>query len=350
MPLKKVLISFVDNFLILSYIEREFKKYSVEVDFFTTNNSGHWINRFFYKKINKLAKSLHLLSDDGDLFRWSKFSIEPYRDSMLSKKIAQFHPDLILCIQGHQVGKNVLKNIKIPKIGWLVEPNPNLEDLIEFSSLFDLYLSYDSEVVDLLKSHQINADYQSHVAFDADFFPIPNIEKDIDVLFYGSWSPWREEVLFAAYQATNNIALYGSDWVKNCRFFSKNELQKILKGKEIVGDQLNRIMNRSKIVLGIQRLKKATTGLDTRAFDVLASGSLLLTDAPKDLFRHFRDKKDLIIYENTQQVMKAIEAILSDQIKVDSIRQSGREVVLKQLTYKNFCQKILDFYSQITRI
>jgi hypothetical protein len=48
------------------------------------------------------------------------------------------------------------------------------------------------------------------------------MEKDIDVLFYGSWSPWREEVLFAAHKATKNIALYGNDWQKElCPFFQK---------------------------------------------------------------------------------------------------------------------------------
>jgi DICT domain-containing protein len=47
------------------------------------------------------------------------------------------------------------------------------------------------------------------------------MEKDIDVLFYGSWSPWREEVLFAAHKATKNIALYGNDWQKSVSFFQK---------------------------------------------------------------------------------------------------------------------------------
>jgi spore maturation protein CgeB len=166
------------------------------------------------------------------------------------------------------------------------------------------------------------------------------MEKDIDVLFYGSWSPWREEVLYAAHKATNNIALYGSDWQKKCVRFTPKDLKSILRGRDSVGANLNEIMNRSKIVLGAQRLKESTTGLDTRAFDALASGALLLTDAPKDLFRHFTNQEDCLVYQRSEEVPSLIKAVLEGRIEVDKIRKSGREKVLLDLTYKTLCEKI----------
>lgn len=102
----------------------------------------------------------------------------------------------------------------------------------------------------------IRSEYQSHVASTSDFYPIPEMAKDIDLLFYGSWSPWREEVLFSAYKATNNIALYGNHWFKNSIFFSKKDLKLIHRGRDIIGQNLNEIINRSKIVLSAQRQKK----------------------------------------------------------------------------------------------
>ena len=345
MQLKKILITFVDNFLILSYLEQEFRELGVEVNIFATNHSGHWLQRFFFKKINKLAKSLRLMPEDGDLFKWSRFSFESYRDREFADRIKQFKPDLILCIHGHKFGEIVLKETTIPKVGWWVEPNPNKEHLIRYARLFDLYLSYDSEITDLLNHLSIRSEYQSHVASSADFYPIPDTVKDIDILFYGSWSPWREEALFAAYQATKNIALFGSDWLKNCTLFSKRDLKSILRGKEIVGSNLNEIINRSKIVLTAQRLKQATTGLDTRAVDVLASGALLLTDAPKDLFRHFKDQEDLLVYEIPAEISDHIRAVLSGQVEVDKIRRASREKVLNSLTYKVLCQRIAKEYS-----
>jgi hypothetical protein len=166
------------------------------------------------------------------------------------------------------------------------------------------------------------------------------MEKDINVLFYGSWSPWREEVLFAAYKATQNIALYGNDWQKKCVLFSKKELQGILRGRDIVGPHLNEVINRSKIVLGVQRLKNFTTGLDTRAFDALASGALLLTDAPKDLYRHFKNQEDCLVYERSEEVPDLIKTVLDERVDVDAMKKSGREKVLLNLTYQSLCKKI----------
>jgi spore maturation protein CgeB len=132
---------------------------------------------------------------------------------------------------------------------------------------------------------------------------------------------------------------------KKCVLFSKKELQGILRGRDIVGPNLNETINRSKIVLGIQRLKKFTTGLDTRAFDVLASGALLLTDAPKDLFRHFTDKEDCLIYDCSEEVPSLIKDVLEGRIEVDKIRRSGREKVLLDLTYKTLCKKISNHFT-----
>jgi spore maturation protein CgeB len=176
--------------------------------------------------------------------------------------------------------------------------------------------------VELLRNHNIFSEYQSHVTSPSDFYPIPKIEKDIDVLFYGSWSPWREEVLFAAYRATKNIAFYGNEWEKKCILFSKKDLHSILRGRDIVGPNLNEIMNRSKIVLGAQRLKESTTGLDTRAFDALASGALLLTDAPKDLFRHFTNQEDCLVYQRSEEVPDLINTVLDGHIDVDKMKKA----------------------------
>ena len=345
MQLKKILITFVDNFLILDYLEKEFKALGIEVDVYATNNSGHWLHRYVFKKINKLAKSFGLLSKDVDLFSWSRFSFEKYREHEFAERIQQFKPDLILCIHGHKFGERVLRKTNIPKMGWWVEPNPNIETLIRYAKLFDLYLSYDSEIVEMLNNLHIRSEYQSHVASSSDFYPIPETTKDIDVLFYGSWSPWREEVLFAAYRATRNIALFGSDWLKKCTLFSQKELKSILWGKEIISAELNEVISRSKVVLAAQRLNKSTTGLDTRAFDALASSALLLTDAPKDLFRHFKDQEDLLVYESSEEIPELIRSVLAEQVDVDRIRSAGREKVLQGLTYKILCQKIAKQYS-----
>lgn len=76
MQLKKILITFVDTFTILESLEREFRGLGIEVEIFKTNGSGHWLNQYFFKKINRIARKLKLIPPDGDLFEWSRFSFE----------------------------------------------------------------------------------------------------------------------------------------------------------------------------------------------------------------------------------------------------------------------------------
>jgi hypothetical protein len=118
MPLKKILITFDDYFAISSYLKQDFKELNIEVNIFSTNTSGHWINRFVFKKINKIARVLGIISADKDLFRWSRFSFEQFRDRQFANRIEQFEPDLILCIHGRQIGEAILRDSKIPKVDW----------------------------------------------------------------------------------------------------------------------------------------------------------------------------------------------------------------------------------------
>ena len=339
---KKILITFVDSFSILFNLEKAFKALSIDVEIYLANHSGHWLHRYFFKKVNKLARFFGILPNGADLFWWSSFSFEKFRDREFANQVKKFKPDLILCIHGPQFGEALLKETRIPKIGWWMEPNPENQDLVRYARLFDLYLSYDSQIVESLNNLNIRSEYQSHVASPEDFYPIPESAKEIDVLLYGAWSPWREEALFAAYQVTHNIALYGNGWLKKCTLFSKKNLLSIHKGKETTGLHLNETINHSRIVLNAQRLKQATAGLDTRAFDVLASGALLLTDAPTDLFRHFKDREDLFVYRDSEELPGLITAILEGGLETDQIRRSGREKVLRGLTYRTLCQKIAD--------
>jgi spore maturation protein CgeB len=327
-------------------LAEEFKSREIKTDIFIPNKTEHWLNRYIFRRLNKFARNLRLIPKGADVFSWSSYSYKNYLESQFEKRISWFSPDLIFCIHGQRFGEEILRDTKAFKIGWWIEPDPNKEALIHHAMPFDIYLSYDSEVVSYLNNRGIRSIYQSHVAQANQFYPIPNLDKEIDILFYGNWSPWREEVLHAAFGITQNISLYGNSWIKKSKLFSKANLKKIWKGKAINGSDLNAIINKSKIVLNAQRMKNHTTGIDTRSFDVLASGNLLLTDATHDLYRHFDDKKDLLIYNDLTHLEQYILVILSDQIDVGKIKNSGKGNVIENYTYRNLCLKILNIASR----
>lgn len=343
--IRRILISYDDDNPIAFHLAKEFEGLSIQTNVFVPNKTEHWLNRFLFKKINKLARSIRIVPKGTDLFSGSKYSYINYLESQFAKRINEFKPDLIFCIHGQRFGEKILSATKIPKIAWWIEPDPNKKSLVYHAKPFDLYLSYDSEVVAYLKQIGIASKYQSHVSNPIQFQPIYNSTKTTDILFYGNWSEWREEVLHAAYKVTSNITIYGNGWLKKSKLFSRQQIKQIYRAKEISGGKLNAQINTAKVILNAQRLKGNTVGIDTRPFDVLASGNLLLTDAPSDLNQHFINKKDLLIYTNSNDLQKMIKGILSNQIDIETIKKSGREKVLQNHTYKNLCSTILKIAS-----
>lgn len=338
----RILITYDDDYRIAFYLMDEFKRRSIECEFFVTNKTESWINKMFFRKINKMARNLRLISKDSDLFYRSPLSYTRHLESELQKRIISFKPDLIFCIHGQRFGEHVLKNTSLPKIAWWIEPDPNKETLFQFAKPFDLYFSYDSDAVDYLVRNGVNSRYLSHAASPNNFYPIAGTNKYTDILFFGNWSPWREQVLYAAFLITKNISLFGNSWLKKCTLFSRSELRSIYKGKEITGSDLNLAINKSKIILNAQRLKGFSTGLDTRFFDVLSAAGLLLTDAPQDLSTHFEDQKDLLVYDDLDDLKKLICSILNNVQDVDGIKRLGHENVVKNYTYKNFVDHFLE--------
>jgi spore maturation protein CgeB len=340
---KKILISY-DDFPLIAYpLIKELEKQSVDVEFFITNQNEHWINKFFYRKVNKLLRNLRLLPKGTDLFSYSIFSYKKYLENQFIKKIDAFQPDLVFCIHGQRFGEKFLSEFGTPKIGWWIEPDPDREALIKYAQPFDLYLSYDSQISDYLNKHGIRSEYQSHVADPSTFYPVQNQKIKTDILFFGNWSPWREKVLLSAYQVTKNIGLYGRSWEKKVSLLSKEDLKSIYKGKEILGRNLNIAINQSRLVLNAQRLKGKSNGLDTRFFDVLACQKLLITDAPKDIKNHFVNGEELLIYDDEIQLKSIISESLANPDLRNRISKNGFNKVTKNFTYQNLSQKILSF-------
>ena len=176
---KRILISYDDFPPIAFNLAKELDKQSIETNIFITNKTEHWLNRHLFRRINKLAWTFRLVPKGADLFAWSSFSYTKYLENEFAKCIKYFKPDLIFCIHGQRFGVKILNQLDIPKIGWWLEPDPNKESLLFFAKPFDLYLSYDSEVVDFLNAQGVRSEYQSHVSSPLHFYPIPNIKKTL---------------------------------------------------------------------------------------------------------------------------------------------------------------------------
>ena len=140
----------------------------------------------------------------------------------------------MLFIHGIVYANDILTEITVPKIGWWTEPDDDINLLRINAKPFDLYNSFSQKAVELLEREGFSAKYLCHAFDPKSFYKIDNCIQNIDVVFVGNWSPWREEVIKKVLSVTENISLYGPGWNTKSNLGSCN-IKKIYKGPKIVG-------------------------------------------------------------------------------------------------------------------
>lgn len=326
-------------------LKKAFLSLGLDVEIFYTTDYEHWFYRRVIRKINRHARNLRLIPKGGDVFKKHPLNLANYVSSNLEKAISRYQPDALLVIHGLPFGNAYLSKLAIPKIGWHLEPRDDLPYLTDNASVFDIYNSFSQKDVDLLTRAGFDSRYLNHAVDPDNFYSEPGTPKIFDLAFVGNWSSWRDEALKAALEVTTNIALYGGYWKKKSSI-PKKMLQKIYKGKEIIGSDLNHLFNSSKIVLNASRIP-GSPGLNMRFFEVLASGGVLLTDTVPELEKHFVPNIHLVVYRDSGELKQRLGELLNDPQKQDSLRYAGQRQVLEQNQYKIMAKHLLSQFQEV---
>jgi spore maturation protein CgeB len=142
--------------------------------------------------------------------------------------------------------------------------------------------------------------------FDETIFkPIPNISKDVDVLFIGTLTRRREKTLGIIGQTYN------------------------IKVVSAFGEEMNEWVNRSKIILNIHAEEYLDT--ETRVFEVLGCGGFLLTEklSPENPFAD----DELVQYDTIDDCMDKISFYLKEPGLRETIAQKGHQTAIRKHTY-----------------
>jgi glycosyltransferase involved in cell wall biosynthesis len=343
--LNKILIVYHRFPPIAEDLKNAFLRLGIDVDIFYTTDYEHWFYRRFIRTVNRYARTLRLVAKGTDLFRNHPFNLTNYVSSNFEKCFFQSRPDAVFVIHGLPFGAPYISNISVPKIGWHLEPRDDIPYLIQNAAPYDIYNSYSQKDVDLLVGAGFDSRYLCHAVDTNNFFSIPAVEKVFDVTFVGNWSPWRDDAVKAALEVTANIALYGSYWKKKSTI-PRKVLKRIFKGKEIIGKELNHLYCSSRIVLNASRVR-GSHGLNMRFFEVLAAGSMLLTDAVPELTKHFVPDTHLVLYQNSAELKILLSELLGNPEKQDRIRHEGQRLVSERHHYDSMALHLLSQFDEI---
>ncbi len=230
--------------------------------------------------------------------------------------------DFLLMIKGERVSPDSLFSCRIPKILWMqdsIQSNQEANFVIQTKSwAFDLVYTFNDIELPFYLNFNKNVKWLP-LAADEDIHIKKDVEKNISVSFVGSMN-------------NNRVAMINYLLDHGCPV-------ELFYTKEKYCD----IVNRSVINLNIGI---NNSGIQQRVFETLAMGGLLLTNKIEGNMI-FEDCKHLVYFENFDQLLFNIQYYIRAHDFRNEISKQGREEVLKNHTYVNRVQTIINDFKQL---
>ncbi len=220
------------------------------------------------------------------------------------------------------------------------------------------------------------------MAANTDYFRPLDIKKEYNVLFIGSYTPARADVLAAASDVTKSVHVAGSGWQEPTacshkpryfNFFWKKYLYDLkyvlprLRAENIrmlatrnLGNRIYakggwnggavcmgyqsdivELINKAKIVLGINQRwgsigsKNGHVSSRLRDFEAPACGSLYLVQRYPELHLHYIEDEEVVAWSNLDELRRKVDHYLSHEKERQSIAAAGRERVVRTHQWKH---------------
>ncbi len=189
------------------------------------------------------------------------------------------------------------------------------------------------------------------------------VEKDIDVVFAGSFMPgihderklFMEKVAEAALSFGFSLAIY----VDCDPLFVKETMRPFIK-PAVFGFDMYKALSRGRIVIDknvdcyalLPNGEKMMNLLENenikmRLFEATASGALLLTDAASGLRRYFEDGKEVVTHTSVEDAIDKINYYLNNENERLAISKSGKERCRTEWNTKKGAQMFLEIAQSI---
>lgn len=113
----------------------------------------------------------------------------------------------------------------------------------------------------------------------------------------------------------------------------------IFSKKPIYGYEMYQVLNRTKILIN-KHIEDTEYAGNMRLFEATGSGCLLLTDNKKNLDQFFEINKDVVIFDDKNDLINKISYYLKYQDKIKKIAKKGKEKTISSHNYENRIEKL----------
>jgi len=237
-----------------------------------------------------------------------------------------WEPDLFIFIErsGRRYWPKGLEKLPFPTVGYMIDVHRHLESRREMAGFFDYVFVAQKDYVEEFKKDGNENVFWLPLACDVERHKKYNCENIYDVAFVGSIRKGHEKRRYLLEKLSERYRM--------------NDYHKYYPPEE-----MSCLYSQAKIVFNYP----VNIELNMRVFEVLASGTLLVTqrigNGQDELFK---DGEHLVTYTDEQNLMEVVEYYLQHDAEREKIAQTGHELVTQKHTYDQRAEQILETVMQ----
>ena len=181
-----------------------------------------------------------------------------------------------------------------------------------------------------------------HWAADPEFFKPYDVEKELDVLFYGYGDKFRREWMKAMIGEPSrrlpdvDFALSGRD------FHGDTGAARMIDDAPM--STIARTISSARVNLCITRRAHASVYASSscRPFELAATGAAIVSNPYAGVERWFEPGSELLVVADADEAVDAYRLLLDDPAQAEELGRRARERVLDEHTYRHRARRLLD--------
>lgn len=278
--------------------------------------------------INQMGKFNNIKRNTLKIF--SKDLMNKFISESIQKRILIFKPDLIIVISPFMFNNKLFDCFdnfpNILKYGWIGDKFKEGHKFV--ANRFDKLFCTDTSFIEDAKKMMFPESIYLPLAVNEKIFFNKKEKRKNNLLFIASYT--KERLAFLNKIDSIDLRLIGPKW-NNANFSNNiNYLNKTISREDVVNEY-----NSSKFILNIKHEHNILNGLNMRTFEAISSGGCLLQDYVKDIDLNFEINKDIIVYNNLDELNELILKLNKDDNLLKKIISNGEKNILSNHTYSN---------------
>ena len=177
---------------------------------------------------------------------------------------------------------------------------------------------------------------------DPEFFAPHQVDKELDVFFYGYGDKFRRDWVEAMVGEPSR-RLPDADFALGGRDFQGD-----VGAARLIGDvpfnTFSRVISSARVNLCITRRSHATVYASSscRPFELASSGAAIVSNPYEGIERWFEPGSELLVVNDADEAVAAYRSLLDDPGQAEAMGRRARERVLDEHTYRHRARQILD--------